>query len=418
MEEILNQFDALSILLISLQIFGLPILLFLVITTIPTLIALHFLLKYLRKRQIMDNPNHRSLHQIPTPRGGGIGIMIGLLPAWCIVYLFALFLMFHGVANGHDSTVILKIALIAYGLAAFSFIDDLKSLPPQLKLLVQLALVVLAVDIIPDEWFRFRLFSQFFGVTGGIVAAKIFITFIWLWFINLYNFMDGSDGITAIETISIGLAWFLYIVFQPFGDTLRDMIYGKQNLNVIPIWSSHVGYISIGNMLIYGAFLGLSLAASSLAFLKFNWHPAKIFLGDVGSIPLGFMLGFVLLIMFGLGLWPLVVILPLYYWADSGVTLVRRMLKGEKFWLPHRSHFYQRAILAGASHNGVAKHVLKTNLGLMVVGAPTAYIADPIVQIICVALAIIWVAWRMRDMVEKLPERQTKPDPTATVEKV
>ncbi|MCX8505387.1 MAG: hypothetical protein ORN98_02080, partial [Alphaproteobacteria bacterium] len=295
-----------------------------------------------------------------------------------------------------------------------------KSLPPQVKLLVQAALVGLAVTAIPDNWFQFRILPEIFGDQGSLIAAKIILALIWLWFINLYNFMDGSDGITAIETMSIGLAWFLYIVFLPLGDWLQNIIYGANSNNPTPFWLAHFSfkfYDEITQKLIYAVFLGLSLAAASLAFLKFNWHPAKIFLGDVGSIPLGFLLGFVLLIMFGMGLWPLAVILPLYYWADSGVTLVRRMLKGEKFWLPHRSHFYQRAILAGAGHNGVAKHVLKTNLGLMVVGAPTAYIADPIVQIICVALAIIWVAWRMRDMIEKLPYRQTKPDPTATAEK-
>ena len=405
MEKMIGLLGALFVSMASLSTYGLVILLFLVITTIPTLITLYFLLKYLRKRQIMDNPNHRSLHQIPTPRGGGIGIMIGLLPAWYIVYFFGTW------SHKTDSTVILQIALIAYGLAVFSFIDDLKPLPPQVKLLVQLVMVVLAVMSIPNDWFQFRLFPAIFGDQGSIIAAKIFITFIWLWFINLYNFMDGSDGITAIETLSIGLAWFLYIMFLPLGDWLQNMIYGRFNASLGPFWLAHYSfkfYDEIQLKIYYAAFLGLSLAASSLAFLKFNWHPAKIFLGDVGSIPLGFLVGFVLLIMCGLGLWPLVVILPLYYWADSGVTLARRVIKGEKFWLPHRSHFYQRAILSGASHNTIAKHVLKTNLVLMIIAAPTAYIADIFVQIICVLLSFIWVGWRMRDMVVKLPYRPQK----------
>jgi UDP-N-acetylmuramyl pentapeptide phosphotransferase/UDP-N-acetylglucosamine-1-phosphate transferase len=111
--------------------------------------------------------------------------------------------------------------------------------------------------------------------------------------------------------------------------------------------------------------LGAAIAGAGLGFLWWNWQPAKIFLGDVGSVPLGLMLGWLLLELAAAGLWPAAVILPLYYLADSGFTLIRRILRGEKFWQAHREHFYQKAVIMGRSHAYVSVVIGLCNIGLI-----------------------------------------------------
>jgi UDP-N-acetylmuramyl pentapeptide phosphotransferase/UDP-N-acetylglucosamine-1-phosphate transferase len=138
--------------------------------------------------------------------------------------------------------------------------------------------------------------------------------------------MDGIDGITAVETISLAL-----------------------------------GFALLGQFIPQSALL----IAVSLGFLLWNWHPAKIFLGDSGSIPLGFLLGWLLLLLAGRGHWAAALILPAYYLADSTLTLLRRAVRGEKIWLAHRQHAYQRAVQAGARHDQVTLTILAANLLLI-----------------------------------------------------
>jgi UDP-N-acetylmuramyl pentapeptide phosphotransferase/UDP-N-acetylglucosamine-1-phosphate transferase len=157
---------------------------------------------------------------------------------------------------------------------------------------------------------------------------------LWLWFVELYNFMDGIDGITGIETacISLGAAWVLTLE-NGFGDG--------------------------------SAYLALTALAAAVGFLPWNWHKAKIFLGDVGSVPLGYVMGWFLLLLASKGYWAPALILPLYYLADATITLVRRMARGERFWQAHRSHFYQRAAARDGDHAAVATLILAGNLTLL-----------------------------------------------------
>ncbi len=156
----------------------------------------------------------------------------------------------------------------------------------------------------------------------------------WLWFVNLYNFMDGIDGITGTETASlgIGLALLAAVGAAPAG------IAGPAVL----------------------------LAAAAAGFLVWNWHPARIFVGDVGSVPLGYLLGFLLVSLAGTGLAGLAaaLLLPLVYLADATLTLGRRLLRGENPAQAHREHVYQRAVIAGASHSAVCLRIAAANLGL------------------------------------------------------
>ena len=163
---------------------------------------------------------------------------------------------------------------------------------------------------------------------------------LWLWFVNLFNFMDGIDGIAGVEAGSLGIGLVL--------------------VGAVAAWP--------------GANLALPalLAAASLGFLVWNWAPAKLFLGDVGSVPLGYLLGWLLLVAAMNGAWAPALILPLYYLADATITLIKRAARGSRVWRAHREHFYQRAVQGGASHGRVAAQVLTCNAVLIVLAVLAA----------------------------------------------
>ncbi len=154
----------------------------------------------------------------------------------------------------------------------------------------------------------------------------------WVWFVNLFNFMDGIDGISGVEAAAIGGGLALVL--------------------------AQAGQLDHGP-------LALALAAAATGFLVWNWHPARIFLGDVGSVPLGYLLGWLLLDAAARGLWAPALILPLYYLADATWTLARRIARREPFWKAHRQHFYQRAVAGGLGHARVALTILAADLRLV-----------------------------------------------------
>src|SRR5260370_2533279 len=158
---------------------------------------------------------------------------------------------------------------------------------------------------------------------------------LWVWFVNLFNFMDGIDGITGVETASVGIGVALVV-------------------------------LSGGDEADGSAVLALTLPAGMLAFLRWTWHPAQLFVGDVGSVPLGYLLGWMLLGLAGKGLWAPALILPLYYLADATITLGRRVLRRERVWEAHRQHFYQRALGTDGDHAAVARLVLAADTLLIV----------------------------------------------------
>ena len=126
--------------------------------------------------------------------------------------------------------------------------------------------------------------------------------------------------------------------------------------------------------------LGLVIAAASLGFLWWNWHPAKVFLGDVGSVPLGFLLGWLLLEVLASPLWPVAIILPLYYLADATLTLIRRALRRERIWQAHREHFYQQATGRGLSHARVS--LIIAGLNIVLIGLAFASLSEPTLALI------------------------------------
>ncbi|MGE0259673.1 MAG: glycosyltransferase family 4 protein [Alphaproteobacteria bacterium] len=277
------------------------------------------LIPALRRAAVLDRPNERSSHAIPTPRGGGIAVVAASLAAWLGL-----------VAVGAAPATLLPVIVGAAALALVSWFDDLRGLSPAVRLGAQCAAVALGiVTAIPQG----ALFQGWLPVTLEMAAAAL----LWVWFVNLYNFMDGIDGIAGSETAAIGIGLALFAA------------------------------IGVGSEPAFAA-PAAAIAAAAIGFLVWNWAPARIFLGDVGSVPLGYLLGFLLLATAARGYWKIALILPLYFLADATITLVRRLARGERVWLPHREHFYQQAVRRGLGHAAVVRRVIAADLILIGAG--------------------------------------------------
>lgn len=273
------------------------------------------LIGVLNARAIVDVPNDRSSHTHPTPRGAGFVVIPVVLTGWIVL-----------AAMGGDVSAWTGVLAGAVMLFAVSVVDDVRGVSPIIRFAAQWVCVgvALAASPLPGPVFQG-------AVPPAIDAAAA--AFVWVWFVNAFNFMDGIDGIAGVEaaTISAGLI-------------LVGVLSGGAGLDLGP---------------------ALVVIAAVLGFLRWNWHPAKIFLGDAGSTGLGFLIGWLLLITAAQGHPIPALILPLYFLADSTATLVKRAGRGETLWQAHREHFYQRAVQAGHSHAFVTGQVLVLNLGLV-----------------------------------------------------
>ena len=243
-------------------------------------------------------------------------------------------------------------------LATISFCDDLKPLPARWRFLAQCIAVVLGMSTLENA----LLFNGALPTWLDYTATAL----LWLWFINLFNFMDGIDGISGVETISIGGGLLLLATFRGMPDATM--------LHIIPETYTFQGGI---------------IAAAALGFLLWNWHPAKVFLGDVGSIPLGFLLGYVLLNTALSGAWVAALLLPAYYLCDASWTLLRRALRGKKVWQAHSEHWYQQAVRAGKTHSQVTLTIAGLNIALItLVAATTLELWSPLLTLGTAALFI------------------------------
>ena len=242
---------------------------------------------------VLDRPNERSLHEAPVPRTGGIGIHAGIVLAWVVA------------APQLPRALPLGLAL----LLIVSFLDDVRGVPAALRLAAHLlAAGTIAASLL---------------VAGSGVLAVALAALAIAWMTNLYNFMDGSDGLAG------GMTMF------GFG------FYGAA------AWLAGHGAFAL---------LNLSIAAAAAAFLVFNFHPARVFMGDVGSVPLGFLTA-ALGMIGGFGehwpwWFPVLVFSP--FIVDATATLARRALRGERVWEAHRDHYYQRLVQLGWGHRGTA----------------------------------------------------------------
>jgi UDP-N-acetylmuramyl pentapeptide phosphotransferase/UDP-N-acetylglucosamine-1-phosphate transferase len=296
----------------------------------------------LLQRSLLDIPNDRSSHKTPVPRGGGWGILAVLIPALIGAMLF--------IDNDiHHAGLVLAVLL----LAGISWLDDSHHVSAAKRLSMHILAACLGS-------FSFSAHDTIFSGLLPFWLDRTIMILGWAWFINLYNFMDGIDGITGTETISIATGVCLVMAAASISDP----------------------FISFISLIVTGVCLG---------FLAHNWHPAKIFLGDIGSVPLGFLMGFFLLFLAIKGHLVAALILPLYYLADSGITIAKRALQGKKIWQAHREHFYQYAALRIGKHDKVVIMILIGNVGL--IGAAMVSVSRPIegigAGVIIVALLLI-----------------------------
>ena len=296
-------------------------------------------LAYLRRRDYVDRPNERSSHKIATPRGGGLGVTPAVLVVWAGLAVLP-------GTYGNWAWVSLAGSLV---LLMTSWADDRHNLPAAPRFLAHACVVIGGLAALPHQDLVFQGALPW-GVDRAITALA------WLWFVNLFNFMDGIDGITGIETACIGVGLVAVTAVAGLAGGLDPF--------------------------------ALALAGAALGFLVWNWHPAKVFLGDSGSIPLGFLVGGLLVQLAVTGHLTEAIILPAYYLADATITITRRALRGEKVWQAHRQHFYQRAIQGGMRHDQVTLTVLAINLLLI-----TAALLTAAGQEICgVGMAVVVVA--------------------------
>ncbi len=296
-------------------------------------------LAYLKQRSILDHPNTRSSHSIPTPRGGGLAVSAVLIAAWATLAL----------NEFGDFFQILVLCTCTFGLAALSWWDDLRPLAARVRLLGQISAVGVVLLLPQND-------SAYFGGSLPIWLDLFLAGYLWVWFLNLFNFMDGIDGITATETTSIcvGIA----------------LISASTTIGLFPY--------------------AIVTAAAALGFLWWNWPPARVFLGDVGSIPLGFLLGWLLLSLMQEGYWAAAVILPAYYHADASLTILRRVFRKEPIWQAHKQHAYQQAVHRGWSHKAVVLTILPANIAF--IGLALLTITKPELIGLSIILSIVIVS--------------------------
>ncbi len=313
------------------------------------------------------SPNERDNHKMPTPRGGGVAVMIAIIGFLTVVNV--------------DGYVLLALIL----LLTVSFADDLSSLSGSLRIAVHAVCALLLVSTFNHSFFieHLKMLPLLDVLHPYMHYVSVAITALALiWFMNLYNFMDGVDEITVVETVAISAGVGLVAFMQ--ADISQNV--GAEALIVI---------------------------AAMLGFWMFNRHPATVFLGDSGSIPLGALLGWVLLHLASEGYWLVALLLPAYYIVDATLTLLWRMVSGQEFWKAHSQHAYQSVVKGGRPHRAATLPIAILNVGL--IGLAFIALSQPQYALYALALgylsslflcAVFWAMPAKKPEAEKEPESQ------------
>jgi UDP-N-acetylmuramyl pentapeptide phosphotransferase/UDP-N-acetylglucosamine-1-phosphate transferase len=309
--------------------------------------ALIVLMRPLFARYALARPNARSSHKAPTPQGGGVAVVLGGFAALLAVTVL-------GHAQGLATLVPVGAAVAL--LMALGVADDIVSLPALPRLALQAVAVVTVVATMPAELRAFPMVPLV--VERSIEAIAL------LWFVNLVNFMDGIDWITVAETVPVAAGVYILSLFGAVPQT--------------------------------PALVALALLGAVLGFAPFNRPVAKLFLGDGGSLPIGLVMGWLLLQLAGNGYLAAALLLPLYYVADATITLARRLARGERVMEAHRSHFYQIATTRGFSVMGVVKRVFAANLVLLWLAVVTVMLDSAVFDVIALLLGAGEVALLLR----------------------
>ncbi|MDK2042282.1 MraY family glycosyltransferase [Aliarcobacter butzleri] len=274
----------------------------------------YFIKNYMIKKSLVASVNERSSHTVPTPHGGGIALAI----TWFIGLFYLYFI-------GQIENNLFYALLFGAVISIVSFFDDIYELSPKLRLIIQ------AIVAIGGLYFLGGFETLTFGIFDiqNSIFTNIFAFFMIIWFINLYNFLDGINGYAGSEAVFLAVAGFI----------------------------------------LFGGNHFLVLAVAVLGFLYWNWNKAKIFMGDVGSTLLGYNVAIFTIYYANqepnnFWIW---IILFSVYWFDATLTLIRRKLNKERLSLAHKKHAYQRLSQVGWSHYKVTNYSIGLNVLLFAI---------------------------------------------------
>ena len=306
--------------------------------------ALNVLLRPMLVRYALARPNARSSHRAVTPQGGGIAVIGAVIFALiCAIVLFPSLL-----AVSRPLTALLAATI---GLAILGVTDDIRPLEVTPRILLQGLAVAITVAALPAELRIVHTLPWWLERTLLVVGG--------LWFVNLVNFMDGIDWMTVAEVVPVAFGLSL---FGLMGALPRD-----------------------------ATLVAMALGGAIVGFAPFNRPVARLFLGDVGSLPIGLLMAWLLVLLAAGGHLAAALLLPLYYLADATITLLRRLANGESVVQAHRSHFYQRAMDNGFGVYQIVGCVFATNIALVALAAVTLLTASSILHTTMLAGGVILV---------------------------
>ena len=298
------------------------------------------------KQYALARPNARSSHTVPTPQGGGIFIVITTLLAVAAAWAF-----YPTTVGGHIDLAWVLVATLV--LAFVGAVDDFRSIAAAPRLMVQLFVVGVVIAALPVEM-RIVPALPWWIERGLLLIGGV-------WFVNLVNFMDGIDWITVAEVVPVTAGLGL------FGAT-----------GALPHEATLVSF---------------ALCGATIGFAPLNRPVARLFLGDVGSLPIGLLLTWLLILLAGNGHLAAALLLPLYYLADATITLLYRLVAGESIMQPHRRHFYQCAVDSGVGVYTIVGHVFLVNIALVALATLTVLAPAPATQAAALAAGSLLVAW-------------------------
>jgi UDP-N-acetylmuramyl pentapeptide phosphotransferase/UDP-N-acetylglucosamine-1-phosphate transferase len=322
-----------------------------VVSAMLMCIALIIFLRPVFKRYALARPNARSSHTVPTRQGGGIAVVAATI----VVSAGILY-------TASDEAGTIPLAIVFSAVVLIAIVGTIADIHPDYvvpRFLLQAVAVAAVIFSLPDALRVAPLLPWW--------VERALLIFGGLWFVNLVNFMDGLDWMTVAEVVPISAA------VAAIG--LQDML---------PPWAIVVS---------------LALCGAMIGFAVFNRPVARLFLGDVGSLPIGLMLGWLLVLVAGNGAPAAAVLLPLYYLADATITLLRRVFNGEKVWQPHRSHFYQRATDHGLTVIAIVRRVFAVNLLLAALALATVLRPSRELDIGALIAGAALVAWLLLSFV-------------------
>jgi UDP-N-acetylmuramyl pentapeptide phosphotransferase/UDP-N-acetylglucosamine-1-phosphate transferase len=280
--------------------------------------ALIIVLRPWLRRYALAMPDERSSHRDPTPQGGGIAVIAATIVAASVtVYFFA-------IGGGSTAAPLYAVFAGAVLMASIGAVDDIRPVAAGPRLLLQALIVAGVIYLLPDQ---LRIFPQL-----PLWSERFLLALGGLWFVNLVNFMDGIDWMTVAE--------------------------------VVPLTTTLALIGALGGLPPAAIVVSLALGGAMIGFAYFNRSIARLFLGDVGSLPIGLLVGWLLLLIATRGHLAAAIVMPLYYLADATITLLRRLIRSEPVWQAHRTHFYQIAIERGSTVTEVVARVFLVNIGL------------------------------------------------------